>query len=159
VDATPRTQDTIPEQAPLDLSAIDAGTLRGIVERGIAAHPELTLKIERGLLVALLSRITPAMSGQAGCYWVESSDHTSEYWIVLDARGYRGDRCSCPDARHRGSPCKHSVGVRLALKALERGPEPSPTPLAFPARTLSDDEPIPFELTPRAYAALDGDAA
>ncbi|HEY7068403.1 MAG TPA: SWIM zinc finger family protein [Chloroflexota bacterium] len=160
---SPRTQDTTPEPQPLDLAAIPAGTFRAIVARGIEAHPELATTIERGLVVALTARISPAMSGQPDCFWVEASDRSKEYWVVLSEYGYRGDRCSCPSATHRGAPCKHAVGVRLALKAIERagrGPtEPPPTPLAFPARTLADDAPIPFELTALAVAVLDGAAA
>jgi hypothetical protein len=133
--------------------------LREVLAKGQAAHPELACRMERAALVVIQRRIEPAVSGQPGCYWVEASDGSGEYWVTLDPRGYRGDRCSCPDATKRGNPCKHSIAVRLLQRCLERegrGPE-EPPPIPFPARTLGDDEPIPFALTDKALTALDTD--
>ena len=135
-------------------------TIRTVLARGQAAHPELACRMERAALIVVQRTISPAVAAenQGTCYWVEASDGSREYWVVLDPRGYRGDRCSCPDYRQRGGPCKHAMAARLLQKCLqvERGPEPPPTP--FPARTLTDDQPIPFVLTARGHAAA-ADAA
>jgi hypothetical protein len=132
-------------------------TLRTVLAKGQAAHPELACRMERAALIVVQRRISPAMAAenQGTCYWVEASDGAREYWVTLDPRGYRGDRCTCPDATQRGNPCKHSIAVRLLQKCETGGRGPEPPPIPFPARTLTDDEPIPFELTEKALAALD----
>src|SRR5919202_1150927 len=94
-----------------------------------------------------------AASNRGTGYWVESSDGSTEYWVVLDPRGYRGDRCTCPDYERRGGPRKHAIAVRLLQKceAVEQGPAPPPIP--FPVERY--DLATRFELTPLGLAALD----
>jgi hypothetical protein len=135
--------------------AISLATLRSVLAKGQAAHPELACRMERAAMIVALRSIQPALAreNQGTAYWVEASDGSKEYWVTIDPRGYRGDRCTCPDATQRGNPCKHSIAVRLLL-ACERRGDPPP-PIAFPARTVADDQPIPYELTPKALAALD----
>ena len=154
MDTSPRTQDTTP--AP----AITLATLRAVLAMGQAAHPDLAPRMERAALIVALRSIQPAMaaSNRGVGYWVEASDGSREYWVTLDARGYHGDRCTCPDAQCRGNPCKHSIAVRL-LQACERAEQRAQaTPanvIPFPTPTLDPDAPIPFELTDKALAALE----
>jgi hypothetical protein len=142
-------------QAQPTTPAFSLATLRAVLAKGQAAHPELACRMERAALIVIQRRIDPAVApeNRGTGYWVEASDGSKEYWVTLDPRGYRGDRCSCPDYLNRGGPCKHAIAVRLlqACEARERGPEPPP--LAFPARTLTDDAPIPFVLTAKGLAA------
>jgi hypothetical protein len=93
-------------------------TLRTVLAKGQAAHPELACRMERAAHIVALRNIAPAMaaSNRGTGYWVEAADGSTEYWVVLDPRGYRGDRCSCPDFRNRGGPCKHAIAVRLLQK-------------------------------------------
>jgi hypothetical protein len=149
MSATPSIQSSAP--------AITLATLREVLAKGQAAHPELACRMERAALIVLQRRIDPAVSGQPGCYWVEASDGSREYWVTLDPRGYRGDRCTCPDATKRGNPCKHAIAARLLRRCLAaddgRGPETSPpAPLPLPVPPLPIDEPIPYVLTAKALA-------
>ena len=146
MDTSPETQDTTPAQA------ITLATLREVLAKGQAAHPELACRMERAALLIIQRRIEPAMApeNKGVGYWVEASDGSREYWVTLDPRGYRGDRCSCPDYRQRGGPCKHAIAVRL-LRACERRGDTRP-PIAFPTRAYRDDD--RFELTVAGYAAL-----
>jgi hypothetical protein len=135
--------------------SISLATLRMVLAKGQAAHPELGCRMERAAHIVALRRITPAVSLQnrGVGYWVEASDGSREYWVTLDPRGnYRFDRCTCPDYQQRGGPCKHAIAVRL-LQACERAEaRQAPTPLPTP--TLDPDSPIPFTLTDKALAAL-----
>ena len=72
------------------------------------------------------------------------------------SRGYRGDRCTCPDYQGRDGPCKHAIAARL-LEACERAewrrqaPQPAPSNVvAFPTRRYPDA--ARFELTPQGEA-------
>src|SRR5687768_7221905 len=111
MNTAPVTQSSAPE--------IILATLRTVLAKGQAAHPELASRMERAAMILVLRRIEPAVSGQAGAYWVQASDGSREYWVTLDPRGYRGDRCTCKDYESRGGPCKHAMAVRL-LQACER---------------------------------------
>jgi hypothetical protein len=116
--------------------------------------------MERAALLVIQRRIEPAMAptNRGVGYWVEVSDGSREYWVTLDARGYRGDRCTCPDYRQRGGPCKHAIAVRL-LQACERAEQRAQAAPAnvipFPTPALDPDAPIPYVLTDKALAALD----
>ncbi len=138
--ATPRIQSSAP--------TFSLATLRAVLAKGQAAHPALACRMERAALIVIQRRIDPAMApeNQGICYWVEASDGSREYWVTLSERGYRGDRCTCPDYANRGGPCKRAIAVRLLERCLqvERGSEASPTPATG---GLPEDAPIPFELT------------
>ena len=78
--------------------------------------------------------------------------------MALSERGYRGDRCTCPDYQQRGGPCKHAIAVRLlqACERAEQRAQAAPTNvISFPTPTLDPDAPIPYELTDKALAAHD----
>ena len=140
--------------------AFSLATLREVLAKGQAAHPELACRMERAAHIVALRSIAPAMApeNQGVGYWVEASDGSREYWVTLDERGYRGDRCSCPEYRQRGGPCKHAIAVRLlqACERAEQRQEPAPANvIPFPAPALDPDAPIPFEPTDKAVAMLD----
>ncbi len=143
-------------QAQSSAPSISLATLRAVLAKGQAAHPELACRMERAALIVVQRRIAPAMApaNRGTCYWVEASDGRSEYWVCQDARGnYRFDACTCPDYQQRGGPCKHAIAVRL-LQACERA-EARRAPVPLPALTLDPDAPIPFVLTRLAEEALD----
>ena len=126
-----------------------------VLAKGQAAHPELATRMDRAAQTLALCSIAPAVApANAGIgYWVESSRHDKEYWVTLDPRGYRGDRCTCPDYVQRGGPCRHAIAVRL-LQACERAEAKRQTApsnvVAFPTRHYSDA--ARFELTPEGEA-------
>ena len=91
-------------------------TLRDVLAKGQAAHPELACRMERAARLVAFRRIEP---GQGGGWWVESEGGNGEYWVYLSERGYRADRCTCPDYQQRGGPCKHAIAVRM-LQACQR---------------------------------------
>jgi hypothetical protein len=133
-------------------------TLREVLAKGQAAHPDLACRMDRAAHIVAFRRIEPAMSGAAGAYWVQSECSDREYWVCLSERGYRGDRCTCPDAQRRGNPCKHAIACRLleACERAEQRAQPAPdNVIPFPTPTLNPDAPIPFVLTDKALAALD----
>jgi hypothetical protein len=146
MSATPIAQPTT--------GSISLATLRAVLAKGQAAHPELAVRMQRAADIVAFRRISPAVAPEnvGRCYWVESSDGSQEYWVTQDARGdYRHDRCTCPDSQQRGSPCKHSIAVRL-LAACERTESKR-----APQRTAwgSDvDAAIPYLLTGKALATL-----
>ncbi len=149
-------QHSSPAQDTTAAPAISLETLRDVLTKGQAAHPALACRMERAALILIQRGIESAMAPEkrGTCHWVGASDGSREYWVTLDERGYRGDRCTCPDYRQRGGPCKHAVAVRLlqACERRERGPEPPPIP--FPTRHYADTD--RFVITPAGDAYLDG---
>jgi hypothetical protein len=124
-------------------------TLREALAAMEAAHPEYGQRPVHAANIVAVRRIE-ATAG--GTFWVQSEcDPTREYW-VCPLPEFHLWRCTCKDYQQRGGPCKHALAVQLlqACEAGERGPEP---PIPFPARTLTDDEPIPYELTAKGLAA------
>jgi hypothetical protein len=125
-------------------------TLRDALAELEAAHPEYGQRPVHAANIVAVRRIEATASGT---YWVQSEcDPTCEYW-VCPLPEFHLWRCTCQDYQRRGGPCKHALAVQLLLECERRGNPPPPIP--FPARTLADDEPIPYELTPLALAVLD----
>lgn len=140
--------------------AITLATLRAVLAKGQAAHPEMSSRMERAALIVALRSIAPAVcpDNRGRCYWVEASDGSREYWVSLSDHGYRGDTCSCPDYVGRGGPCKHAIAARL-LQACERRQARESVPsnvTPLPVPTLSPDLPIPFVLTALGEQAARG---
>jgi hypothetical protein len=151
---TPQAQPTTPGVSP--------ATLYDVLARGLQAHPELSVRLDRAASIVLAGGVQP---GQAAGWWVRSETRDTEYWVCQGAN-YRVDRCTCPDYRQRGGPCKHALSVRLleacqqrearVRAAMERHPRPAPAcgpePIALPARAYTDAD--RFELTPKGEAYL-----
>jgi hypothetical protein len=142
---SPNEQGTIP--------AISLTTLRTVLAKGQAAHPELAYRMDRAAHIVALRRIEQSVSGNPQAYWVQSEYGDREYWVSLSERGYHADHCTCPDYQNRGGPCKHAIAVRLLLACERTEAGQAPTPLPTP--TLDPDAPIPFVLTEQALAVLD----
>src|SRR5690348_10990635 len=98
-------------QAQSSAPLISLATLRQVLASGQAAQPALACWMDHAAHVIALRHIERATG--AG-WWVESESSDRQYWVLLDARGYRGDLCTCrePD---RSGPCQHSMAVRLLL--------------------------------------------
>jgi hypothetical protein len=78
---------------------------------------------------------------------------TTRYQVQADGT------CDCPDAQHRGVPCKHGLAVLIHARAQERvAPSPSPAPTAAASSPLAP-APTPTKPTrqakPRHSAAWD----
>ena len=135
---------------PTTAPTFSVQTLREVLAKGQAAHPELACRMERAARIVAFRRIE---AGQGGGYWVQSEGSDREYWVYLSDRGYRADRCTCPDYKERGGPCKHAMAVRL-LQACERAEarRAAQEPILSPQRGYSDSD--RFELTPKGEAYL-----
>ena len=155
-------------QAQPTTAAPPRGILMDVLARGIQAHPELSVRLDKAASIVEAGGVQRGLAGQG--YWVRSQSADTEYWVV-PGRDYRMDSCTCPDSQTRGSPCKHSLSVRLLLAcerraarlqaATERHVEPAPAcgPAGIREKIADADQPIPYALTAKAEAALDQAAA
>ena len=153
------TTETFP-QAQSTTATPPRGILFDVLARGLQAHPELSVRLDKAASIVESGGVQRGLAGQG--YPVRSQSCDTEYWGV-PGRDYRTDTCTCPDSQTRGSPCKHSLAVRLLLAcerrearlraATERHVQPAPA-CAPPSPA---DEPIPYTLT--AEAALNQPAA
>src|SRR5215471_19284310 len=95
-------------------------TVRALIARGTARHPELASRLERAAFIALFRHVGPELDGS----WTVGSEHDpgKTYRVQLDAASF----CTCQDSQHRpGQECKHSLAavmVARALVGLERHP-------------------------------------
>jgi hypothetical protein len=136
---TPQAQSTAP--------AISLATLREVLADLKAGEPERGMRWDHAAMIVALRRIEPGI--RCG-WWVESECEAGRFYWVFKPSVSPVEHCMCQDFKVRGGPCKHALAVRL-LQACQSHPVVIP----FPTRTLPDDEPIPFELTDAAHAALD----
>src|SRR3954467_14073307 len=118
-------------------------TLRTVLAAMEAAHPERASRLVRAANIVAVREIE--QHPDSGLWFVQSECDATNTYFVLYVPLFGVWTCNCRDFVQRGGPCKHALAVQMlqACEARERGPEPPP--LAFPARTLTDDEPIPFE--------------
>lgn len=79
-------------------------TLQTLIERGKANRPDLASRLERALVIVLFRAPRPLPGGEH--YEVESVDGGRTY---VASRG----SCTCPDAVHRQSLCKHQLAIGL----------------------------------------------
>jgi hypothetical protein len=145
---TPQAQPTTPGVSP--------ATIREVLARGIQAHPELAVRMDRAATIVETRRIEP---GRAAGWWVQSESRDTEHFVTQSPRGYRLDQCTCEDFRQRGGPCKHAIAVRLLQAcqrqeariraAIERHVDPAP------ACGPQDGEPR-YTVTPQGTAYLAG---
>jgi hypothetical protein len=130
---------------------ISLATLRKVLATMEAAHPERANRLIHAANIVAIRRIQLGDSGKV--WWVQSECDATREYMVVPVPDFDLMTCTCQDFQRRGGPCKHALAVQMlqACEARERGPEPPP--IAFPARTLADDAPIPFELTDKGLAA------
>jgi hypothetical protein len=109
--------------------ALDS-TIRDLVARGSARHPELRGKLEHAAFLVLFRDIAPQLDGT----WRVQSEHDgTTYTVNLNSDG---PFCTCQDShRHPGEECKHSLAAVMlsrALVGLERHTVfDAPTPVAW----------------------------
>jgi uncharacterized Zn finger protein len=122
--------------ATLDLSVPHLSTA---VATLTAAHPGAACRIERGARLVAAGAVTPIYG--IGHLVTSESEPGRSYWLqrVNDIL-----TCECPDFHNRGANCKHAWAV-VVFAACERLDAEQADPTV---------QPIAYELTPRAYAAL-----
>jgi hypothetical protein len=111
-------------------------------------------RLGRAVTVLLVSDILETET--LGVYQVQSSCQPDVGYMATSAP------CDCPDATQRGQTCKHQLAITIlsavsAVQARERAEALASARRRGPcddALDLDVDAPLPFELTPRAYAAL-----
>jgi hypothetical protein len=128
-------------------------TLREVLADAKAADlPDRGYEWDKAAALLVCREISPGL--EAGWY-VQAEDPSRLYWIFQASHGRWS--CTCPDAAHRGCPCKHTRAIDLWQRTVARTAADEGLTV-LPARTLVDDEPIPFVLTDAALAALDAPA-
>jgi hypothetical protein len=128
-------------------------TLREVLADAKATDlPDRAYLWDRAAALLVSREITP---GVEHGWYIEAKDRSRLYWVcqVPSGRWF----CTCPDAERRGVPCKHTRAIDLWQRTVARSAADDGL-TAFPARTLPDDAPIPFELSEAALAALDAPA-
>jgi hypothetical protein len=132
------TRATIPTATSIvpDLTLAD---LRAIVDALRLEHPNAGPRLDHAAFIATFREVERGTS--AGVWWVQSESDPNQTYMVT-----AGQRCVCQDFARRGELtwCKHLIAVAIVERA-ER----------LEAEALDPTAPIPFELTPAAYAALD----
>jgi hypothetical protein len=128
-------------------------TLREVLADAKATDlPDRAYLWDRAAALLVSREVSP---GVEHGWYIASEDGSRFYWTCQLPSGHW--TCSCPDAAHRGCPCKHTRAIDLWQRTVARTAADEGLS-AFPARTLPDDAPIPFELTDAALAALDAPA-
>jgi hypothetical protein len=80
-------------------------TIRDVVNRGKARHPELAGRMEKAAMLLLLRRVEPETEG---VWRVEPEREPDRFYRVT------ADGCECPDiARAPRGYCKHRIAVLL----------------------------------------------
>jgi hypothetical protein len=129
-------------------------TLRAVLADVKATDlPDRAYHWDRAAALLVTREVTP---GVEHGWYIEAGDADRVYWVCQLPSGRW--TCSCPDAEHRGCPCKHTRAIDLWQRTLTATAAAEGLTV-FPARTLPDDAPIPFELTEAALAALDPEPA
>jgi hypothetical protein len=131
--ATPRAQSSAP--------AITLDTLKAILAKGQAAHPDLAGRMDKA--AHLLATRTVEPSGEDGrSWWVASETQPAQWYLVVTTPGGPWV-CTCKDFERRHDWCKHGLSVALLRRCQEHQAVPPTDP----------DVPIPYELTALGLAA------
>ena len=147
---SPSTQSITPE------------TLATVLARGIAAHPDMAVRMDRAAVIVERGGVQVEAYG-----WSVASECTPDKAYTVTAEGH----CSCPDAARRGGPCKHAIAVQMqaaceALEGFGKAPHerrvtpalaagPVDADAEWAARTAPDAA-IPYAVTPQGEAYLRG---
>jgi hypothetical protein len=128
-------------------------TLRAVLADAKATDlPDRAYHWDRAAALLVTRAITPGI--EHGWY-IEAADADCVYWVCQLPSGRW--TCSCPDAAHRGCPCKHTRAIDLWQRTIARTAADEGLTV-LPTRSLPDDAPIDLELTDQALAALDAPA-
>jgi hypothetical protein len=101
----------VPQHTSPQAHGITPATLAAVLARGIAAHPELAVKMAKAAHLIEQGAITVEAYG-----WSVHSECTPDVAYTVTPDG----ACSCPDCVQRGGPCKHFIATQL-LAACEAG--------------------------------------
>jgi hypothetical protein len=125
-------------------------TIRELVARGAARHPELRCRLEHAAFIALFRPTVPQLDGS----WLVGSEREPDrnYRVHLGAEP-GASFCSCQDSqRHPGDECKHSLAALMVFRALadqlgmdrhvvfDEPSAPDPVPIGAPRIVLSTVE-------------------
>jgi hypothetical protein len=92
-------------------ASVKVETIRDVVSRGKARHPELAGRMEKAAMLLILRRVEPETEG---IWRVESEREPDRFYRVMP------DGCECPDiARAPRGYCKHRIAVLLLLACRE----------------------------------------
>src|SRR3954471_13801711 len=129
-------------------------TLRAVLAAMEAAHPEHASRLVRAANIVAVREIEH--SPDSRLWFVGSECDPTNTYFVLYVPQFGVWTCNCKDFVQRGGPCRHALAVQMlqACEARGRGPQPPPTPLAFPQRAYADGD--RFELTEAGAAYLAG---
>jgi hypothetical protein len=117
--------------------------INAVVTALVVAHPGAAIRIARGADLVEAGMVEPTYGG---IYLVYSQSEPNRAYALVQDRGRW--LCDCPDAQQRGQGCKHHWSA-VIYHACERLDAEANDP------TL---QPIPYELTPLAFATLNGAA-
>jgi hypothetical protein len=139
--ATPTSQDTMPPPA------ITLATLKTMLAKGRAAHPDLAGRMDKAAHILAARSVEP--TGDDGrSWWVESETTPGQLYLVV--RTLRGAwACTCKDHERRQDWCKHALAVAL----YQRCQEAQATPVPFPERAYADDDRVEITAAGLAYLA------
>ncbi len=139
----------------MDLSREQFRTrLRAVASDLATERPDLAARVWRA--VALVEAGAVHEPAGSPTVRVRSQSRRGAYVVSPNAG------CSCPDSAEGRAPqfgrvagCKHLLAYWLQVRAsLITAPPTGGRVVPFPRPTLDPDAPIPFELTPKALAAL-----
>lgn len=127
-------------------------TIREFLAKGKAEHPDLDSRMDKAAFILVTKDIEPIDDWG---YWVQGE---SEPWYLVQIRQPGPWVCQCKDFERRKDWCKHGLAAALRKRCVERegGQRVVAAPIPFPKPSISDTEPIPYVLTEKAHAYLDG---
>jgi hypothetical protein len=149
--ATIQAQDTTTTPTPVQLPDLPLGQYRALVATMQAQDPDAAARIGRGLTVLMTADIRE--TAECGVYLVQTSEGGKLYYRATSLR------CCCPDALQRQVVCKHShaIAILTAASAAASFERAQARTARQPRRVASLARAIPYVLTAKALAALDGD--
>ena len=133
MSATPSIQSTAP--------TFSIAHLRAAYTAMLAEAPERAPRLDRALATVVACSLE-RFTFRPGCWHVQSCREADTRYTVVPLEGRL--ICNCPDAEHRGLPCRHTLAVEMYERA-ERLDADEQAPA---------DEPIGYELTAQGLAAL-----
>ena len=126
-------------------------TIRELLAKGKAEHPELSDRMDRAAAILVTRDIE---SVEDWGYWVQGE---AEPWYLVQTRLQGPWVCQCKDFQRRKDWCKHGLAAALRKRGVQQEGTQRPLmpPVQFPQLDYSDTEPIPYVLTEKAHAYLD----
>ncbi|HLH23290.1 MAG TPA: SWIM zinc finger family protein [Chloroflexota bacterium] len=128
-------------QAQPTTARITLDTLKAMLAKGQAAHPDLAGRMDKAARILATRTVEP--TGDDGrSWWVASETQAEQFYLVI-ITPHGAWPCTCKDFERRHDWCKHSLAVALLRRCQEHQEHPEPDP----------DAPIPYTLTALGEAA------